>query len=210
MSDLVIQNTKTGEVFKLVDADGKALTDAEVKALLEKDANLELVDLQAIAKDPSLAATFMNVQGARADELLGAINLQLTAVETANKQLEIANEMNSLLQQMGMLVPAGADPTQNFYSLLTVADKATYTKLETQIKALAAENKMTVPKYAKPQELQDSIATGKTMVDNLTQTNQLEMVRMQSLKDKMMLCYEMISAILSAQKDMNRSIANKW
>lgn len=210
MSDLVIQNTKSGEVFKLVDADGKALTDAQITALLEKDANLELVDFQEIAKTPSLAATFMNVQGARAEELLGAINLLLTAVETANKQLDVANEMNGLLQQMGALVPAGADPTQPFYNLLTATDKATYNKLEGQIKALSTANKMTVPKYGKPQELQDSIAVGKTMVDNLTQTNQLEMVRMQSLKDKMMLCYEMISAFLSAQKDMNRSIANKW
>lgn len=208
----------------------------------------------------SVSMMAMLVLGNRAGILGDQLAQQLEEIELRNERLISLNDMNTLLQALAGLVPAGSpgtyalpqdldgytagtpvvgapvattDPdgttttedivlgtgttdstrttTQvviaaGFSTTTTTVDSFTagssaaqYISLKQEIDALALSSGIT-PVYANKTELDKSIGSIKTNVDSLTQSNQMDMIRLQSLKDKMLLAFEQITALLAADK----------
>ena len=161
--------------------------------------------------DLSPAGFAFEVQTERAQALVVAMDQYLNVMQARTDRTEKMNVLTDLMTQMAALVPPGQydTTTQLTFAGMPQAQQDEWIRLSPLLLQAQADAGVTVGYPTSSKALNEQIKNAKTVIDGLTQSNELDKVRLFALRDKADVCYETMAALLRAQTDILKSIMSK-
>jgi len=146
---------------------------------------------------PAMVAFLANVQ--RADVLMDNMRDLLLEVQTRNQTLEALTTLNQKITAMKNMYPADAKPDFDVSDIRPSSMQIEYGTLYDEAQAIARANGFTIDidKFAKLGSTGDNV---KARIDSLSNTNQMDLLRLQQLQTNSNQALSLTSEMTQAQK----------